>query len=90
MQFIRRKKHSEDETITAHARVQVANYREAPATIAPIIRPITKDERLILRGRSPDAQWVTPASDGHLWVHVSHLAVDGEIEALPVIAYSLS
>ncbi|MCL4248298.1 MAG: hypothetical protein KJ065_09140 [Anaerolineae bacterium] len=87
---MRRKKHVEAETITAHARVQVANYREAPATIAPVIRSIAKDELLILRGRSPDAQWVTPAEDGHLWVHVSHLSVDGEIETLPVIAYSLS
>ncbi|MCC6616579.1 MAG: hypothetical protein IT320_24105 [Anaerolineae bacterium] len=90
MQFIRRRKLTEGESVKAHACVHVANYRRAPATIAPIVRPLAKGELLTLRGRSPDAQWVTPVADGHLWVHVSQLDVDGVIEDLPVITYSLS
>lgn len=78
------------QALKANATVQVARYRSAPSTTAPIVRAIGKGEMLTLRGRSGDAQWVTIGRDGDLWVHVSHLDVEGEISALPIIEYSLS
>lgn len=78
------------DALKANASVQVARYRSAPSTTAPIVRAIGKGETLLLRGRSDDAQWVTIGREGDLWVHVSHLDIEGEIKALPVIEYSLS
>ena len=89
MQWIRRTR-KDDQTVIGQVRVSIAHYRSAPDTTAPVEDALSRGSTLPLCARSEDAEWVTPFTDGHLWVHVSHLHIDGEVDALPVIGFSLS
>jgi hypothetical protein len=89
MQWVRRTR-KDVQPLTGQVRVSIAHYRSAPDTAAPVEDALSRGHTLPLFGRSSNAEWVTPFEDGHLWVHVSHLRIDGEVDSLPVIGFSLS
>jgi hypothetical protein len=72
--------------LKAEVIVMIAQYREAPSMKAALVRPLGKGQRLTVFGRSEDSHWVTTDREGRLWVYLEHIALDGNIDTLPVVA----
>ena len=71
--------------VKARVSIKSAPYRDAPDTRSGLVYEISRGQTLTLHGRSHDGAWLTPTTNGQLWLHISHLALEGDVTALPVV-----